>query len=115
MSLHPETYAIAQALTGYEKFSEEEYLEQWEAEVTYDRAKPCNKPPLNGSISKDKKGKLWCYWIPTNDPDCLEGWYEVPCKEDIEDYCLGSVAYTPGDDEVEPDHPDSWLNLLCLI
>jgi len=52
--LHSDTYAIAQALTGYERFSEEEYLQQWEAEVTYDRAKPCTKPPINGNISKDK-------------------------------------------------------------
>lgn len=113
--LHPETYAIAQALTGYEKFSEEEYLEQFPAEVTYDRAKACNKPPKNGSISKDKQGKLWCYWIPVHDDKDIEGWYKVPCNEDIEDYSLGSVAYTPGDKEVEPDHPDSWLFLLGLI
>lgn len=113
--LHSDTYAIAQALTGYERFSEEEYLQQWEAEVTYDRAKPCTKPPINGNISKDKEGKLWCYWIPAHDDKDIEGWYEIPCKEDIEDYCLGSVAYTPGDQEVEPDHPDSWLTLLCLI
>lgn len=113
--LHPETYTIAQALTGYEKFSEEEYLEQFQAEVTYDRAKACNKPPKNGSISKDKQGKLWCYWVPVHDDKDIEGWYEVPCNEDIEDYCLGSVAYTPGDEEVEPDHPDSWLFLLGLI
>ena len=37
------------------------------------------------------------------------------CNEDIEEWTFDSVCFTPGDDEVEPDHPDSWLSLLGLI
>jgi hypothetical protein len=47
--------------------------------------------------------------------DELQGWYDVPTLEDIEEYTFNDTCYTPAGDEVEPDHPDSWLRILSLV
>jgi|LakMenE18May11ns_1017448.scaffolds.fasta_scaffold7692856_1 hypothetical protein len=41
--------------------------------------------------------------------------YEVPSTDEIEMWIWDSVCETPDGDEVEPDHPCSWLSLLGLI
>ena len=47
--------------------------------------------------------------------DDLTGWYDIPTNEEIEEWSFDSICFTPGEDEVEPDHPDSWLRILGLI
>jgi hypothetical protein len=122
--LHPETQAIAKAITGYEPFEGDECLEQYQAEINFDPKGvvlgKLDTYPKNGSVYRTK-GTLSLYWKPTGgnysqeDKDALQGWYDIPCNEDIEEWTMDSVCFTPGDDEVEPDHPDSWLSLLGLI
>ena len=117
--LHPETKRIAEELTGYVPFTEEECQEQFPAEVNYDpnlyNPEDENTHPITGCVFKDPKGKLQCYWKPEAVEDSLEGWYPVPSNGDIEEWALDSTGLTPADDEVEPDHPDSWLTILALI
>lgn len=121
MALTTEQQLIGQAL-GYEPLTEEEGSEQYPADVNY-RYAPTENPevPISGSIYRNKRGTLRCYWIPTGgnytseEKASLEGWYDVPGLEDIEEQVFDSVAYTPCGDEVEPDHPDSWLRLLSLV
>ena len=42
-------------------------------------------------------------------------WFEVPTMEEVERWTLDSVCPTPDGNDVEPDHPDSWLVLLGLV
>jgi hypothetical protein len=42
-------------------------------------------------------------------------WYSVPTLEEVEEWVFDSVCFTPDEDEVEPDHPDSWLSILGMI
>ena len=111
--LHPITQEIAGTF-GYIPFSEEEGSEQFQADITYVPGK-CKRLPKNGDIKQDSSGTYWCYWKPKYDEEDLEGWYEVPSNEDIEEWSFDSICFTPGDEEVEPDHPDSWLRLLSMI
>jgi len=117
--LHPITAQIAEQITGYIPFSEEEACEQFQTEITYDPSKfdaeDEDTHPVNGSVYRDKQGVLRCYWKPQCTEEELEGWYDVPTNEEIEEWSFDSVCFTPGDDEVEPDHPDSWLSILGLI
>ena len=39
----------------------------------------------------------------------------VPTMEEVEEWVFDSVCFTPDDDEVEPDHPHSWLSILGMI
>ncbi|MHC4913468.1 MAG: hypothetical protein ACYTE5_10810 [Planctomycetota bacterium] len=102
--LHPTTQAIAETF-GYVPFSEEDAPEQFQADITYTLGET-KRSPRSGDVRVDKHN---------NDEKDLEGWYEIPSNEDIEEWAFDSVCFTPGDDEVEPDHPDSWLRLLGLI
>jgi len=111
--LHPTTQAIAESF-GYVPFSEEDRDQQYQAEINWNF--DTSPLPTTGSVYKDKKGVLRCYWKPSNSEEQdLEGWYDIPSNEDIEEWSFDSVCFTPGDDEVEPDHPDSWLRILGLI
>ena len=112
--LNRTTEAIAEAF-GYTPFSGEEAQQQFQADITYVLGET-KRDPHSGDVYIDKHNKRWCYWKPSqNKEENLEGWYEVPSNEDIEEWVFDSFCYTPGDDEVEPDHPDSWLRLLALI
>jgi hypothetical protein len=119
MALHPVTQEIA-ATFGYQPFDEEEGQQQYQAECDFQNA-PKGAIPCTGNVYRNKEGVLRCYWIPAGDnysaeeKDELTGWYDIPTNEDIEEYSFDSVCYTPGGDEVEPDHPDSWLRILGLI
>jgi len=42
-------------------------------------------------------------------------WYPVPTFEEVEEWVFDSVCFTPDEDEVEPDAPESWLSILGLI
>jgi hypothetical protein len=119
MVLHPITQEIAKSF-GYPSFSEEERSEQFQADITFSPKTVClgdlSTYPKNGSVYRDKKGVLQLYWKPKYAEESLQGWYEIPSNEDIEEWVFDSICFTPaGDDEVEPDHPDSWLSLLNLI
>ena len=110
--LHPETQAIAETF-GYVPFSEEEGQEQFQADITWE---PENGGvPTTGSVYRNKRGVLRCYWKPRYGDEDLEGWYDIPTNEEIEEWAFDSICFTPGEDEVEPDHPDSWLRILGLI
>ena len=42
-------------------------------------------------------------------------WYPVPTLEEVEEWVFDSVCFTPDEDEVEPDDPNSWLSILGMI
>ena len=117
MALTTEQQLIGQAL-GYEPLTEEEGSEQYPAEVTY-RGAP--SVPYIGDVYRNKQGTLRCFWAPQGDNysaqehDELAGWYTVPDLEDIEEWTFDSCCPTPAGDEVEHDHPDSWLRILSLV
>jgi hypothetical protein len=118
MALTTEQQLIAQEL-GYEPLTTDEGQEQFEPTVNYDPNH--DGIPKPGSIYRNKRGQYRYYWKPTGgnysrqEQQDLEGWYTVPSLEDIEEWTFDSYAFTPSDEEVEPDHPDSWLRLLYLI
>jgi hypothetical protein len=117
MALITEQQLIGQAL-GYEPLTEEEGSEQYPVEVTY-RGAP--SVPYIGDVYRNKQGILRCFWAPQGDNysaqehDELAGWYTVPDLEDIEEWTFDSCCPTPAGDEVEHDHPDSWLRILSLV
>ena len=39
----------------------------------------------------------------------------VPTMEEVEEWVFDSVCFTPDENEVEPDHPSSWLSILGMI
>lgn len=116
--LHPDTKQIAEELTGYIPFSEEEADDQFQADINYTPElysfEDEDTHPATGSVYR-KGFTLMCYWVPETTEDSLKGWYPVPTNGEIEEWALGSTAFTPYGDEVEPDHPDSWLTILALI
>ena len=77
--------------------------------------------PSTGNIYRSKRGVLRCFWIPTGgnystaESEDLTGWYDVPDLEDIEEWTFDSCCPTPAGDDVEHDHPDSWLRILSLV
>ncbi len=119
MSLQPEQLLIAEAL-GYEPMSQDEGEQQFQAEADFQDA-PKGAVPCTGNVYRNKKGVLRCFWIPaggnysSEEKAELTGWYSVPTNEDIEYWTFDSICCTPAGDEVEPDHPDSWLSILGLI
>ena len=52
-------------------------------------------------------------WL--KDEDGEWAWYEVPSLEMFEEWSFDSVCETPWGDEVEPDHPHSWLRIMGMI
>jgi hypothetical protein len=119
MALLPEQLLIAEVI-GYEPVTDDEGTQQYPVDVDFQDA-PKGAIPCTGNVYKNKKGVLRCYWIPTGgnysseEQDELTGWYDVPDLEDIEEWTFDSCCPTPAGDEVEPDHPDSWLSILGLI
>ena len=123
----PESLAIANSLTGYSALPEDEAERQFdEVKITYLLGQV--KKPEVKDIKRDKDGKLYLYYYPSEDHPGhdhdengmsyayqSEGWYEIPSFGDIEEWVLDSVCFTPDETEVESDHPDSWLSLLGLI
>jgi hypothetical protein len=115
--LNTEQQIIAKAI-GYDPVDDNEAGEQFPAEINFKFEK--GAVPFNGATYQDKKGKLQTFWMPQgrnyrDEFDHLVGWYEVPTMEEIEEFTFDSVCLTPAYDEVEPDHPDSWLSILGLI
>lgn len=109
--------AVARAM-GYEPLDADEGAEQYDAEPDFTPAP--GRIPYNGAIQRKPSGSLWLYWMPQganyrDQYDDLVGWYQIPLMAELEDWTLGSSACSPCDDDVEPDHPDSWLVLLGLI
>jgi hypothetical protein len=119
MALLPEQLLIAEVI-GYEPVTDDEGTQQYPADVDFQDA-PKGAIPCTGNVYKNKKGVLRCYWIPaggnysSEEQDELTGWYDVPDLEDIEEFTFDSCCPTPAGDDVEPDHPDSWLSILGLI
>lgn len=113
--LSPEQILIAHAL-GYQPLSKEDCEEQYEIEVNF--INDGKSIPFNGAIAI-VDGIKSVYWMPQSKQyrdefDDLVGWYEVPSNDEIETWVFDSVVPTPIEDDVEPDHPDSWLSLLGL-
>lgn len=109
--------AVARAM-GYEPMGDDEGLQQFDAEPDFIPAP--GRVPFNGAIQRKPSGSLWMYWMPQGANyratfDDLVGWYQLPTMAEIEEWSLGSTACSPCDDDVEPDHPDSWLRILGLI
>jgi len=109
--------AVARAM-GYQPMDDDEALQQFEIEPDFIPA--VDRIPWNGAVQRKPSGFLWLYWMPQGRNyrdtfDDLVGWYQVPLMAEVEDWCLGSTACTPCDDDVEPDHPDSWLRILGMI
>jgi len=120
MALLPEQQKIATAI-GYVVLDNDEGASQYPADVDFPTPPPKGAIPCTGNVRKDKHGTLRCYWIPagrnytSEEKDELQGWYDVPTLEDIEEYTFDDTCYTPAGDEVEPDHPDSWLRILNIV
>jgi hypothetical protein len=118
MALTTEQKFIAYAV-GYEPITGDEAEQQFEPEVNYDPG--YDGIPKPGSIYRNKRGVYRYYWKPAGgnytkeEKAQLEGWYDIPCLEDLEEWTFDSVCFTPDEEEVEPDHCDSWLRLLYLI
>ena len=113
---------IAAAAFGYQPIdSQDDYDAQPDLAVTWDTSmKPGDLKA--GDITKSKRtGRLSLYWEPVGGnytaevKHILAGFYEVPCMGELEEMTFDSMALTPAEDAVEPDHPDSWLMLLSLI
>ena len=117
--LHPITEEIA-ASFGYTPVTPEEGAEQYEVEPDFQDA-PKGAIPCTGNVFRNKQGALRCYWIPagnnytSQEKEDLIGWYDIPSLEDIEEWTLVDECYTPVFDQVEADHPDSWLRILNVI
>ena len=120
MALLPEQQQIATAI-GYVALDGDEGTSQYPADIDFPTPPPKGAIPCTGNVRQDKHGTLRCYWIPgggnytSEEKDELQGWYDVPTLEDIEEYTFDDTCYTPAGDEVEPDHPDSWLRILSLV
>ena len=109
--------ATAKALS-YSPIPDSEALQQFPVEVDF-TPEPGRLPYL-GAVKRSASGFLWLYWIPQgrnyrDQYDSLVGWYQVPTLEEVEEWTFSDTVPTPADDELEPDHPDSWLRLLGLI
>jgi hypothetical protein len=105
------------SIIGYTPLTEEEGAESFDIPTNF--INDGKAVPFNGAIGI-VDGVKSVYWMPQGDNydeefDDLVGWYEVPTMEEIEEWTFDSVCPTPAEDEVEPDHPDSWLSLLGLI
>jgi hypothetical protein len=121
MALLPEQHEIAKVV-GYEPVTKDEGSEQYPADINYQLLPTGNtKLPRSRSIYRNKRGTLRCFWIPSGnnytseEKESFQGWYDVPDLEDIEEWTFDSVCSTPAGDDVEPDHPDSWLSILGII
>jgi len=126
MALTTEQQLIGQAL-GYEPLTEEEATGQYPAEPDFQsemcltKDYPKTSCPSTGNVYRTKRGTLRCFWIPTGrnyttvESEELTGWYDVPDLEDIEEWTFDSCCPTPAGDDVEHDHPDSWLRILSLV
>jgi hypothetical protein len=113
---------IAAAAFGYQPIdSQDDYDAQPDLAVTWDTSMKPGQLKA-GDITKDKRtGLLRIYWEPVGgnytaeEKDTLAGFYEIPCMGELEEMSFDSLALTPAEDSVEPDHPDSWLSLLGMI
>jgi hypothetical protein len=120
MALSTEQQQIATAI-GYVPLDTDESTEQYPADIDFSTPAPKGAIPCTGNVRKDKHGILFCYWIPagknytSEEKDDLQGWYEVPTLEDIEEWTFDSCCPTPAGDEVEADHPDSWMRILNIV
>ena len=122
MALSTEQQLIAKVV-GYEPLTGDETKQQFEPEVNYDPelARFKNEVPKPGSIYRNREGIYRYYWSPSGgnytkeEKAQLKGWYDIPSLEDLEEWTFDSYAFTPDEQEVEPDHVDSWLRLLYLI
>ncbi|MDA0268989.1 MAG: hypothetical protein O3A14_19010 [Cyanobacteria bacterium] len=113
---------IAKTIFGYEPIdTQEDYDAQPDLPTTWSTSDKAGslKP---GDITRDKRsGRLRLYWEPVGDnytsdeKEDLSGFYEIPCMGELEEWSFDSLALTPAEDSVEPDHPDSWLRLLGMI
>jgi hypothetical protein len=118
MALTTEQKFMAYAV-GYEPLNGDEAELQFEPEVNYDPND--GGIPKPGSIYRNKRGTYRYYWKPSGgnytkeEKADLEGWYDIPCLEDLEEQIFDSASFTPCGDKVEPDHLDSWLSILALI
>lgn len=109
--------ATARALS-YQPTPEPESLQQYPVEVDF--VPEPGRLPYLGAVKRSPSGSLWLYWIPQGGNyratfDDLVGWYQVPTLEEVEEWTFSDTVPTPADDDLEPDHPDSWLRLLGLI
>ena len=41
--------------------------------------------------------------------------YDVPTMTELQHWCIDGICETPDGDEVEPDHPDSWLRIIGYV
>ena len=119
MALSTEQRKIATAI-GYVVLEQDESTEQYPIDLDFQNP-PKGAIPCTGNAYKNKHGISHCYWIPaggnytSEEKDELQGWYEVPTLEDIEEWTFDSCCPTPAGDDVEADHPDSWLRILSLV
>lgn len=113
---------VAAEVFGYQPIdNQDEYDAQPDLAVTWDTSKKPGQLKA-GDITRCKRtGRLRMYWEPVggnyteDEKHDLAGFYEIPCMGELEEMSFDSTALTPAEDDVEPDHPDSWLSLLGMI
>jgi len=93
MALLPEQQMIA-SVVGYEPVTEQESSEPADTSLCF-------------HLVEEREGWPHIFW--------RKEWYKVPTLEEVEEWVFDSVCFTPDEDEVEPDHPHSWLSILGLI
>lgn len=96
--------SLARTISGYEPMTNAEAAEP--ADLTY-----CSHKASWRAHDPDDGGgsRPWPHIFFDGE------WCPVPTMGTIEDCVLDSTCPTPTEDEVEPDHPDSWLSILGLI
>lgn len=119
--LSPEQKLLAEEIS-YMPLDGGEMDQQFHVDVTYNPFTRARASQKAGDVYKDKNNTLRFYWVPSggNYPEseraALEGWYEVPTQGEVEEWLFDNApCLTPCFDQVEPDHPDSWMTLLNLI
>lgn len=120
--LNPDQRLLAEQISYLPINSVEEALQQVEVPVTYDPSVMPRASQKANDVYRAPSGYLHLYWVPSGgnyseaEKEALTGWYEVPTQGEVEDWLFDNAScVTPGHDEVEQDHPDSWLTLLAFI
>jgi hypothetical protein len=118
MALSSEQHEIAKVI-GYEPLTEDEGWAQYPADVDYQDA-PKGAIPCTGNVYREQEGRppllldsnRWQERSLRHAGTVTNSLAGTTCLslEDIEEWTFDSVCLTPAGDEVEPDHPDSWLN-----
>lgn len=104
MALSIEQTLIANAVSGYAPLTDADGAEPYPVQEAFHSSRI---RPATDRDEAPRVGWPMVYW--------RGGWWSAPSMEEVEEWVFDSVCFTPDEEEVEPDHPHSWLSLLGLI